>query len=122
LFALQKDLEYFHELGAEVVAISADAPEHTREKYGEYGGFAFPVLSDPDYSVSEAWGIYVRPSPTQQEDLLHGTFVIDRSGIVIFANRGYQPFVDNQSLLQWISPPTTHSDQLPNTLVESGLK
>ncbi|MCA8985664.1 MAG: redoxin domain-containing protein [Planctomycetaceae bacterium] len=103
LFALQKDLEYFHELGAEVVAISADKPEFTREQYTEYGGFIFPVLSDPDYAVSEAWGVYMRPSESQQEDLLHGTFVIDRSGTVVFANRGYQPFVDNQSLLQWIS-------------------
>ena len=102
LFALQKDLEYFHELGAEVVAISADAPEHTREKYEEYGKFTFPVLSDPDYKVSHQWEVYYPPTDKEQEDLLHGTFVIDGSGTVVFANRGYQPFVDNKSLLQWI--------------------
>ncbi|MCA9063123.1 MAG: redoxin domain-containing protein [Planctomycetaceae bacterium] len=87
LFALQKDLEYFHELGAEVVAISGDKPEFTREPSAEYGGFTFPVLFDPD-SVSEAWGVYVRPSELQQEDLLHGTLAIDRCGTVVFANRG----------------------------------
>jgi len=103
LVALQKDLEYFHELGAEVVAISADTPEYTRKKYAEYGGFTFPVLSDPDYEVSEQWGVYVRPSNTVQEDLLHGTFVLDRNGTVLFSNRGYEPFTDNQSLLRWIA-------------------
>ncbi|MGE3780225.1 MAG: peroxiredoxin family protein, partial [Pirellulaceae bacterium] len=117
LFGLQKDLEYIRELGAEVVAISADTPESTRGKYTEYGGFTFPVLSDQDYRVSEAWGVYVRPSINRSEDLLHGTFVIDRAGKVIFARRGYQPFVDNKSLLYWLadengrgrSPSTTAS-------------
>ena len=102
LFALQKDLELFRELGAEVVAVSSDMPGYTREKYQEYGGFRFPVLSDPTYAVSEAWGVYVRPNDEQQEDLLHGTFVIDRDGHVVFANRGYEPFVDNRSLLHWL--------------------
>ncbi|MCA9043836.1 MAG: redoxin domain-containing protein [Planctomycetaceae bacterium] len=102
LFAIQKDLEYFHELGAEVVAVSADMPEHTREQYEEYGSFTFPVLSDPDYKVSEQWEVYFPPTEQDQDDLLHGTFVIDRHGKVIFANRGYQPFVDNKSLLFWL--------------------
>lgn len=103
LFALQKDLEHFNELGAQLVAVSADLPAATRKKYEEYGGFEFPVLSDPDLKVAETWGTYVRETDEQQEDMLHGTFVIDRGGKVIFANRGYQPFVDNRSLLQWLN-------------------
>ncbi|MEQ9406598.1 MAG: redoxin domain-containing protein [Fuerstiella sp.] len=102
LFALQKDLSFFHELGAEVVAVSSDQPAYTRKQYAEYGDFFFPVLSDPDLSVSEAWGVYVRRTDDQQENMLHGTFVIDRDGRVVFANRGYEPFVDNRSLLHWL--------------------
>jgi peroxiredoxin Q/BCP len=111
LFALQKDLEYFHQLGAEIVAVSADSPEHTRERYAEYGSFTFPVLSDPEYAVSEEWGVYVRPTDEQQEDLLHGTFVIDRDGTVIFANCGYQPFLDNQSLLHWLADQNSETSR-----------
>ncbi|MCA9048657.1 MAG: redoxin domain-containing protein [Planctomycetaceae bacterium] len=109
LFALQKDLELFHELGAEVVAISSDSPEFTRKQYAEYGEFTFLVLSDPDLAVAETWGVYVRPTDDQQEDMLHGTFVIDRDGRVVFVNRGYEPFVDNRSLLHWLSNPTADS-------------
>ncbi len=39
---LNKDLKLFHELGAEIVAIGSDPPEHTTEKYKEYGPFDFP--------------------------------------------------------------------------------
>lgn len=109
LFALQQDLERFHELGAEVVAISSDSPEFTRKQFAEYGEFTFPVLSDPDLAVAETWGVYVRPTDDQQEDMLHGTFVIDRDGRVVFANRGYEPFVDNRSLLHWLNNPAADS-------------
>ena len=109
LFALQKDMELFHELNAEVVAISSDQPEFTRKQYAEYGEFTFPVLCDPDLTVAEAWGVYVRPTDDQQEDMLHGTFVIDRDGQVVFANRGYEPFVDNRSLLYWLNDPASAS-------------
>jgi hypothetical protein len=48
---------------------------------------------------------------------LHGTFVIDRHGKVIFANRGYEPFVDNQSLLRWLTdqgPVAPHVPEVPS--------
>jgi peroxiredoxin len=61
LFALQADIKYFHDLGAEVVAISPDTPEITRERYKEYGAFDFPVLSDPDNKVAELFGVNIPP-------------------------------------------------------------
>lgn len=99
LFGLDKDLRYFQELGADVVAISADLPEHTAEKYREYGEFHFPVLSDPDNRVAESFGVF-RPAKDGEPELLdHGTFVIDRSGKIVWANQGPEPFVDNKTLL-----------------------
>ena len=59
-------------------------PDYTRQRDQELGGFSFPVLSDPAYIVSETWGVYVRASDPQQEDMQHGTFVIDRDGTVVF--------------------------------------
>jgi peroxiredoxin len=110
LFAIQQDLDYFREMGAQVIAVSADAPAETLEQYRLHGAFDFAVLSDPDYRVAEAYGVYRRETDDQTEDLQHGTFLIDRSGKIVFTNRGYQPFVDNRSLLQWIAVENAGSD------------
>lgn len=100
LFGLQEDLAHFRELGAEVVAISADPPEQTREKFREYGAFTFPVLSDQRSYVAEKYGAFT-PTDADRTDgkLLHGTFVIDRDGVVRWANLGLDPFFHNPTLL-----------------------
>ncbi len=116
LFALDKDLEKFRELNAQVVAVSADPPELTLERYKKYGPFHFPVLSDSGNKLAEAYGCYT-PSPKAGEDgnLLHGTFIIDRDGRIVWTNRGDEPFIENRTLLREIariegrlpaSPPT----------------
>lgn len=105
LFGVNEDLALFRELGAEVVAISADPPELTRERFEQFGRFGFPVLSDPDRAVHELYGIFERnvvdPEDRETRDRLsHGTFILDSSGQVLWAYRGPRPFVDNQTLLQ----------------------
>ena len=47
LFELNADVERFRTLGAEVVAVSADATSLTRKRFEEFGAFKFTVLSDP---------------------------------------------------------------------------
>ncbi len=103
LFGLHKDIEKFRELGAQVVAISADPPELTRERYARYGAFAFPVLSDPDNRVATLYGTFT-PSKKAEEDgvLMHGTFIVSRDGRIRWTNRGDSPFVENQTLLREI--------------------
>ncbi len=103
LLALDKDLHYFRELDADIVAISSDTSEHTAERYGEYGEFHFPVLADTDYSVSSQWGVYLPESDEKPEFMNHGTFVIGRDGKVIWAAQGKEPFLDNKTLLQVIA-------------------
>ncbi len=100
LFGLHEDVEKFRELGAKVVAVSADAPELTRERFQKYGPFAFPVLSDPDNRVAAKYGTYALSKKAGEAgDLMHGTFVIDRRGRVVWTNRGDGPFVENRTLL-----------------------
>jgi peroxiredoxin len=103
LFALDRDRARFEELGAQIVAISADPVEVTRERYQKYGAFGFPVLTDPGYKVAERYGSFA-PSTVPGEDgnQLHGTFIIDRHGKVTWANRGDQPFTENRTLLREI--------------------
>jgi len=83
LLALDKDLHYFSELDADIVAISSDSPEHTAERYREYGEFHFPVLADVDYGVSQKWGVYQPETDEKPEFMYHGTFIVDSHGKVV---------------------------------------
>ncbi|MCA9010542.1 MAG: redoxin domain-containing protein [Planctomycetaceae bacterium] len=103
LLALDKDLPRFRELDAEIVAISSDSPEHTAEKFAEFGRFSFPVLSDIDYSVAEKWGVYEADDEDEPGFMSHGTFVVDRTGKVIWGTMGPEPFLDNRTLLHVIA-------------------
>lgn len=100
LVSLEKDLHYFKELDADIIAISADPVAHTAERFAQYGRFGFPVLSDEDRTVAEQWGCF-RPATEDNPELMdHGTFVVDRHGKLIWARRGSEPFLDNRSLLR----------------------
>ena len=103
LFGLNEDLPRFVEMGTRVVAISGDAPDLTAKRFAEYGRFFFPVLSDKDNSVAQQFGTFRPESEGQPELLLHGTFVIDTDGTVLWANTGNKPFLDNQTLLTVIA-------------------
>ncbi len=115
LFGLNDDLRHFEELGVQIVAISSDLPEHTAEKYKEYGKFDFPVLSDPDNAVAQLYGTNTPKLGEQGEVSLHGTFLVSPEGQVVWANTGHQPFIDNKSLLlrmaeitgSWTPPAAT---------------
>jgi peroxiredoxin len=104
LLALDRDIEKFKELGAEVVAISPDTPVHTRKQSKKYNKtFGFTVLSDEDNEVARKYGTY-RPGPKgEQGELSHATFVISREGKVLWVNKGDEPFTDNRTLLVELS-------------------
>ncbi|MCX7699266.1 MAG: peroxiredoxin family protein [Gemmataceae bacterium] len=99
LFDLNEDIQLFEELGAQVVALSPDSSELTRKRYAQYGAFRFPVLSDHSNAIAEAYGVYTPAKDGKEEDLLHGTFVVDQQGIVRWAAFGDQPFGHNPTLL-----------------------
>lgn len=103
LFGLNEDLKRFVELGTQVVAISADPPELTAKRFDEYGRFDFPVLSDKDNRVAQAYGVYQPEADGKPEIKLHGTFVIDSDGTVLWCNTGNKPFLDNQTLITVIA-------------------
>lgn len=100
LVSLEKDLHYFKELDADILAISADPVSHTAERFAQYGRFGFPVLSDEDHTVAQQWGCFHPATEDNPELMDHGTFVVDRHGKLIWARRGSEPFLDNRSLLR----------------------
>ncbi len=76
------DIEEFREVGAQVLAISPqDVDSHDRfaEKQG---GFGFPLLSDPDKVVGEAYGI-LGPIGFYRRS----AFVVSPEGIIAYAHR-----------------------------------
>jgi peroxiredoxin len=100
LFALEDDLPNFTRQGVHVVALSADPSSQTAARFRQYGRFHFPVLSDRDNQVAEQYGVYTRATANRDEDLKHGTFLVDRNGQITWAYAGDRPFVDNRFLLQ----------------------
>lgn len=99
LFALEDDISKFRELGAEVLAISPDTPQETSDKFGKYGRFTFPVLSDPGNKIATAYSLYQQKSSNQPKLQLHGTFVVDQQGIIRWCHYGDAPFTNNAALL-----------------------
>lgn len=99
LFAVNDDLKKFQEIGARVLAVSADEITETQKRFDEYGRFKFPVLSDLGNAIAGVYGIYQPAQGEELEQLEHATFVIDDKGIICWANYGDEPFTDNKTLL-----------------------
>jgi peroxiredoxin Q/BCP len=99
LFELNADVERFHYFGGEVIAVSGDAADLTRQRFVEYGAFRFPVLSDPGHAVAQSYGTFRPATRSKPEELLHGTFVIGQDGRVRWVHRGDTPFHSTKALL-----------------------
>jgi peroxiredoxin len=91
----------FREAGARVLAISGDSPEFSMERMRQFGGFQIPLLSDVDHEVSSAYEVWKAIPGGEKDDgaAKHGTFLIDRDGLVRWAYVGDRPFADIEALL-----------------------
>jgi peroxiredoxin len=99
LVEVNADIERFHGLGAEVAAISGDAPARTRRHMHEFGALSFPVLSDPGHTVARAYGA-LRSSPKAASDEpMHAVLVVSRTGQLTWMRAGDAPLRNNAALL-----------------------
>jgi peroxiredoxin Q/BCP len=81
LNSYNNELDQFSEVGAQVIAISAqDVASH--EKFAGKHGFRFPLLSDPDKAVAESYGT-VGPLGFPRRSV----FVINKDGVITYAHR-----------------------------------
>jgi len=86
----------FEQAGIEVVGISADGVEALAKSLKVYNGaIQFPILADGDRKVFQQF----RLAQDSQEEPLHGTFLIDRFGKVLWYDFGEEPFTDISFLL-----------------------
>ena len=80
---LNENLEALQAKGFQVVGVSIDSnASHTKFK-AKYN-LAFPLLSDPDHQIAEAFGVWVEKSMygKQYMGVARTTFIIDETGII----------------------------------------
>jgi peroxiredoxin Q/BCP len=68
------------------VGVSPDAPEQ-QKKFDEEHGLAFPLLSDPDHKVADAYGVWGEKSMygKKYEGIIRSSFLIDKKGVIVDA-------------------------------------
>src|SRR2546430_983650 len=66
-----------------VLGISAD-PVKKLARFADKHGFTYPLLSDPDHAIAEAYGVWKEKSFMGRKymGIERVTFVMDRAGIV----------------------------------------
>ncbi len=84
LTALSRQIEQFHKRDCDIVGVSTDSLE-SHQKWidmpraqGGLGGLAFPLASDVDGAVCQAYGVYL----PRQNMALRGLFIIDPNGVL----------------------------------------
>jgi peroxiredoxin len=103
LCELNADLPRFESFSGQVVAISGDSAEVTRQRFEQFGAFGFKVLCDPDHSVARQYGVFrstrEASADSEADQFLHGTFIVGPGGEVHWAHLGDAPFRGDQALL-----------------------
>ncbi len=79
---IQDRLEVYADGGAQVLAVSVGPPP-THKVWARQSGFTFPMLADfwPHGAVAQAYGVFNDDAGFANR----GTFVVDRGGVVRFA-------------------------------------
>ena len=94
-------LKDFQATGLEVVAISTDDQEGLKKSLEAYenGDFPFPLVANSSLDVFKAYRAY-----DDFEDLaLHGTYLIDGKGAILWHDISYEPFMDPGFVLsEWL--------------------
>ena len=78
------DYSVFTDAGYRIVAISPDRPERN-QAFRETNDLPFPLLSDPNHVVAEAFGAWgtKKNYGREYEGLIRSTFVIDADGTLL---------------------------------------
>ena len=103
----QQDLEQFHQLGAEVVGISADSAESHASFCGSEG-LAFPLLSDPGGLVSRSYGSWISPYSQRH------SFLIDPDGVLRERWVAVRPSGHSQEILASLQSLVAAAPSLPS--------
>ncbi|MEE8421649.1 MAG: redoxin domain-containing protein [Dehalococcoidia bacterium] len=81
------EYETLAELGATVLAVSADSLQSHRAFLERLGGLPYPLASDPELVLAEAYGVV----DADEGRSYRAVFVVGTDGVVLAANPRYQP-------------------------------
>ena len=93
------ETDRFKKAGIDLIAISTDDVNGLREtvQQNKTGSpFPFPLVSDTSLKVFKQYRAY----DDFEQQPLHGTFLIDRQGLVRWQDISYEPFTDVEFLLE----------------------
>jgi peroxiredoxin Q/BCP len=76
------DIGRFHDLGAQVLALSPQSVEAHESFARQNDGFAFPLLADVDLAVGERYGV-LGPMGFYRRSV----YIVDAEGVVRYAHR-----------------------------------
>lgn len=96
------DIDEFRDLGAEVVGVSVDSV-HSHRVFAQMHGFDFPLVSDFNKDISEAYGVKVDRGTIK--GICHrSVFVIDLEGKIrwVWKQERGGALPDNPEILQVI--------------------
>lgn len=73
-------------LGVDVVGISPDEPDE-QAAFDRKFSLGFPLLSDPDHAVADAWGVWGEKSMygNRYEGIIRSSFLVDEDGKILEA-------------------------------------
>ena len=86
----------YADAGIATIGVSTDSQTDLKQSIDNYkGGMPFPLVSDAKLEVFKAW----RAFDDFEQAPLHGTFLIDKHGLVRWQDIGHEPFMDPEFLL-----------------------
>ena len=90
--SVRDSAEHLQEAGAAAAGISPDAPDKQKKFDNKYN-LGFPLLSDPDHKVAEAYGAWGEKSlyGKSYEGIIRSSFLIDEDGRVLQVTYGVKP-------------------------------
>jgi len=89
--SVRDSAELLQEAGAAVVGISLDRPQDQKNFDDKYN-LRFPLLSDPDHKVADAYGVWgTKSNGKSYEGIIRSSFLIDEDGIVLQVTYGVKP-------------------------------
>ncbi|MCH8200521.1 MAG: redoxin domain-containing protein [Chloroflexi bacterium] len=87
LSMLKDDYDAVRELGASVLALSADSLDSHRQFAQRLGGLPFPLASDEDLAVARLYNV----ADEEAKRSARAVFVIDGEGVITHAEPWFQP-------------------------------
>ncbi|MCI0782999.1 MAG: redoxin domain-containing protein [Chloroflexi bacterium] len=87
LSMLKDDYDAVRELGASVLALSADSLDSHRQFAQRLGGLPFPLASDEDLAVARLYNV----ADEEAKRSRRAAFVIDEKGVITHAEPWFQP-------------------------------